>query len=60
MAETVRVLSYNVRSLRDDRAALARVVRGCEPDVVCVQESPGSSAGAGRLGRWPRSSASAW
>ncbi|WP_344668795.1 endonuclease/exonuclease/phosphatase family protein [Catenulispora yoronensis] len=40
MAETVRVLSYNVRSLRDDRAALARVVRGCEPDVVCVQESP--------------------
>lgn len=40
MAEKIRVLSYNVRSLRDDRAALARVVRGCAPDVVCVQESP--------------------
>ncbi|WP_344658369.1 endonuclease/exonuclease/phosphatase family protein [Catenulispora subtropica] len=40
MAETVRILSYNVRSLRDDRAALARVVRACAPDVVCVQESP--------------------
>ncbi len=36
----VRVLSYNVRSLRDDRAALARVVRACAPDVVCVQEAP--------------------
>ena len=40
MAETVRILSYNVRSLRDDRAALTRVVRACAPDVVCVQESP--------------------
>jgi endonuclease/exonuclease/phosphatase family metal-dependent hydrolase len=40
MAEMVRILSYNVRSLRDDRAALARVVRGCAPDVVCVQEAP--------------------
>ncbi|NUR62600.1 MAG: endonuclease [Catenulispora sp.] len=40
MAESFRVLSYNVRSLRDDRAALARVVRGCRPDMVCVQESP--------------------
>ena len=40
MEETVRVLTYNVRSLRDDRAALARVVRSCAPDVVCVQESP--------------------
>lgn len=40
MEETVRILSYNVRSLRDDRAALARVVRSCAPDVVCVQEAP--------------------
>ncbi|MFD0259532.1 endonuclease/exonuclease/phosphatase family protein [Kitasatospora indigofera] len=36
----VRLLSYNIRSLRDDRRALARVVRACAPDVVCVQESP--------------------
>lgn len=40
MAEMVRILSYNVRSLRDDRAALARIVRGCAPDVLCVQEAP--------------------
>jgi endonuclease/exonuclease/phosphatase family metal-dependent hydrolase len=36
----VRLLSYNLRSLRDDRHALARVIRACEPDLVCVQESP--------------------
>lgn len=37
---TVRVLSYNVRSMRDDRAALARVISAAAPDVVCVQEAP--------------------
>jgi endonuclease/exonuclease/phosphatase family metal-dependent hydrolase len=42
---TVRVLSYNVRSLRDDRAAVARVIRSAKPDVVCVQEAP-------RFARW--------
>ncbi|GAA2406786.1 endonuclease/exonuclease/phosphatase family protein [Actinomadura vinacea] len=36
----VRVLSYNVRSLRDDPAAVARVVRALAPDVVCLQEVP--------------------
>ena len=37
---TLRLLSYNVRSLRDDDDAVARVIRGCEPHVVCVQEAP--------------------
>jgi endonuclease/exonuclease/phosphatase family metal-dependent hydrolase len=41
----LRVLTYNVRSLRDDVEALARVVRDCDPDLVCVQEAP-------RLLRW--------
>ncbi|MCB5910666.1 endonuclease/exonuclease/phosphatase family protein [Streptomyces pinistramenti] len=36
----VRVLSYNIRSLRDDRAALARVIRACAPDLVLIQEAP--------------------
>lgn len=36
----VRLLSYNIRSLRDDREALVRVIRACAPDVVCVQEAP--------------------
>ncbi|MEU9126766.1 endonuclease/exonuclease/phosphatase family protein [Kitasatospora sp. NPDC048540] len=39
-AQRVRVLSYNIRSLRDDREAVARVIRACRPDLVCVQESP--------------------
>ncbi|NJQ02350.1 endonuclease/exonuclease/phosphatase family protein [Streptomyces zingiberis] len=36
----IRVLSYNVRSLRDDRAALARVIRACAPDLALIQEAP--------------------
>jgi endonuclease/exonuclease/phosphatase family metal-dependent hydrolase len=36
----VRVLSYNVHRWGDDRAALARVVRACAPDVMLVQEAP--------------------
>jgi endonuclease/exonuclease/phosphatase family metal-dependent hydrolase len=47
----VRVLSYNIRSMRDDRAALARVIRACAPDLVLVQEAP-------RFFRWRK--AAAW
>ncbi|MFJ3668370.1 endonuclease/exonuclease/phosphatase family protein [Streptomyces sp. NPDC090106] len=36
----IRVLGYNIRSMRDDTAALARVVRACAPDLVLVQEAP--------------------
>ncbi|MET8585800.1 endonuclease/exonuclease/phosphatase family protein [Streptomyces collinus] len=46
----VRVLSYNVRSMRDDVDALARVIRACRPDVVCVQEAP-------RFFRWRKAAA---
>lgn len=47
----IRVLSYNVRSLRDDRRALARVIRACAPDIALVQEAP-------RFFRWRK--AAAW
>ena len=36
----LRVLTYNVRSLRDDEAAVVRVIRAADPDVVCIQEAP--------------------
>ncbi|MDQ0990418.1 endonuclease/exonuclease/phosphatase family protein [Streptomyces sp. V3I7] len=36
----VRVLSYNVRSMRDDTDALARVITACAPDLVLLQEAP--------------------
>ena len=36
----IRVLSYNIRALRDDADAASAVMRACAPDVVCVQEAP--------------------
>lgn len=36
----LRVLSYNVHGLKDDRPALTGLVRELEPDVVIVQEAP--------------------
>lgn len=36
----VRLLSYNIRALRDDAGAVARVIRAAGPDVVCIQEAP--------------------
>jgi endonuclease/exonuclease/phosphatase family metal-dependent hydrolase len=41
----VRLLTYNIRSLRDDAAAVVRVIRSAEAHVVCIQEAP-------RLLRW--------
>jgi endonuclease/exonuclease/phosphatase family metal-dependent hydrolase len=41
----MRLLTYNVRSLRDDAAAVARVIRACRPDVALIQEAP-------RFWRW--------
>jgi endonuclease/exonuclease/phosphatase family metal-dependent hydrolase len=46
----LRVLSWNLRSLRDDRAALVRVVRACRPDVLLAQEAP-------RFLRWRKAAA---
>ncbi|WP_335973970.1 MULTISPECIES: endonuclease/exonuclease/phosphatase family protein [Streptomycetaceae] len=46
----IRVLSYNVRSLRDDTEALARVIRACAPDLLLVQEAP-------RFFRWRKAAA---
>jgi endonuclease/exonuclease/phosphatase family metal-dependent hydrolase len=36
----LRVVTYNIRSLRDDTTAVVRVLRRLEPDVVCLQETP--------------------
>ncbi|WP_199807893.1 endonuclease/exonuclease/phosphatase family protein [Streptomyces sp. NRRL S-350] len=51
----LRLLSYNIRSLRDDRRALVRVIRACAPDLVCVQESPRYWRPEGQAGRLARS-----
>ena len=36
----LRIVSYNVRSLRDDRAAVVRTLRMLDPDIACIQETP--------------------
>lgn len=36
----IRVLGYNIRSMRDDTDALARVITACTPDLVLIQEAP--------------------
>jgi endonuclease/exonuclease/phosphatase family metal-dependent hydrolase len=46
----IRVLSYNIRSMRDDTAALARVIRACAPDLALIQEAP-------RFFRWRKAAA---
>ncbi|MHA3704510.1 endonuclease/exonuclease/phosphatase family protein [Jatrophihabitans sp. YIM 134969] len=51
MTLDLRVMSYNVRSLRDDPAAIGRVMRDARPDVVIVQEAP-------RFARWRSHAAS--
>jgi endonuclease/exonuclease/phosphatase family metal-dependent hydrolase len=36
----LRVMSYNVHGLKDDRAALTGLIRDAAPDVLVVQEAP--------------------
>lgn len=36
----LRVVSWNLHGLRDDRAAVVRVLRALGGDVVCLQEAP--------------------
>ncbi len=35
-----RIVSFNVRGLRQDRHAVARVLADLDPDVACLQEAP--------------------
>jgi endonuclease/exonuclease/phosphatase family metal-dependent hydrolase len=38
--QPLRLMSWNVRSLRDDRDAVVRVLRRAAPDILFVQEAP--------------------
>ena len=54
MSGRLRVLSWNVRSLRDDSAGVAAVLRDLAPDVALLQEAPrllGSRLANRRLAR---------
>ena len=38
--DSIRVATYNIRSLRDDAHAVVRVIRALDADIVCIQEAP--------------------
>ena len=46
---SLRVLTFNIRQLRDDRSAVLEVLRAADADVVAVQEPPRGPFGARRL-----------
>ena len=45
-ARVLRVATYNIRALRDDRRAVVRVITALDADLVCVQEAPRFLSGA--------------
>src|SRR5690606_38786677 len=47
----LRVMTYNVRGLKDDEAAVVEVLRAATPDVVALQEPPRGPLGRRRLAR---------
>lgn len=59
-AGAVRVVSYNVRDLLDDRDEVAHVLRTLAPDVVCLQEVPRRWFQIPRVRRLARESALRW
>nr|WP_281387147.1 endonuclease/exonuclease/phosphatase family protein [Jiangella mangrovi] len=50
----MRVVSYNVHGLRDDGAAVARVLRELDPDVAFIQELPRYVLWRGRAASFAR------
>jgi endonuclease/exonuclease/phosphatase family metal-dependent hydrolase len=38
--DVLRIATYNIRALRDDAAAVRRVLSALRADVVCIQEAP--------------------
>ncbi len=49
---TLRVMTYNLRGLREEVDALVDVVRAARPDVLAVQEPPRGVTGRARLRRF--------
>jgi len=47
----LRLVSWNVHDLLDDRDAVAHVLRSCRADVVCLQEAPRRPLTARRTSR---------
>jgi endonuclease/exonuclease/phosphatase family metal-dependent hydrolase len=50
----LRVVTWNLRSFRDDPAAAVEVLRALRPDVLCAQELPRFLGWRWRVGRFAR------
>lgn len=55
MADSLKLVSYNVRGMRDDRRALNQVISAINPDVLVLQESPKQLFWRARCQRFMRS-----
>jgi endonuclease/exonuclease/phosphatase family metal-dependent hydrolase len=58
--DLLRLLSYNVHDLRDDRDAVAHVLRSMRCDVACLQEVPRRWFERPRVSRLARESGLRW
>ncbi len=56
----IRVLSYNIKAARLDRAGLGRIVRAVAPDLMAVQEGPGRVRWRSPAARLARDGALLW
>lgn len=48
-SDRLRIATYNLRDLHDDRAGVIRVIRAIDPDVLCLQEVPRQLLGVWRV-----------
>ncbi|WP_114908211.1 endonuclease/exonuclease/phosphatase family protein [Ornithinimicrobium murale] len=60
MTPGIRVVSYNLRGLKDDSAAVAEVVRRLDPDVLLLQEVPRHLFSGWRIAAFARSCGLRW
>lgn len=60
MSAALRVMSYNLRGLRDDTAAAAAVVCAVDPDILLAQEVPRHPGSARRIRSFARACGLRW
>jgi endonuclease/exonuclease/phosphatase family metal-dependent hydrolase len=58
--DRIRILTYNLRDLKDDQAAIIRVVRAVAPDVACLQEVPRHPFAGHRVGAFADACGLTW
>ncbi len=57
---SIRVASYNLCDLLDDRFAAARVIRAIDPDILCLQEVPRRLLASRSVAKFARECEMSW